>query len=98
MLYRIAQEALQNVVKHAHAEVVEVYLDYAPARTILTIKDNGRGYDPEQKLAGHMGVEIMRERANSAKINLDIDFLIGNGTKINAIWNNLNEKVGDDEF
>ena len=96
VLYRIAQEALQNVVKHAHADIVEIYLDYTPTRTILTIKDNGRGYNPEQKLAGHMGVEIMLERANSAKINLEIESSIGIGTKINAIWNNLSEKVGND--
>ena len=81
VLYRIAQEALQNVVKHAHADIVEIYLDYTPTRTILTIKDNGRGYNPEQKLAGHMGVEIMRERANSAKINLDIEFFDWNRYK-----------------
>lgn len=97
VFYRIAQEALQNVVKHSHADVVEIYLDYNPVRTTLTIIDNGNGYNPEQKFAGHMGVEIMRERAINAKINLDIESSIGNGTKITAIWNNLSDEAGNDK-
>ena len=96
VLYRIAQEALQNVIKHANADFVDIFLDYIPTRTIMTIKDDGSGYNPEQKVAGHMGVEIMRERANNAKISLNIESSIGNGTKITAIWKNLNEEAGND--
>lgn len=96
VLYRIAQEALQNVIKHANADFVEIFLDYNPTRTILTIKDDGIGYNPEQIVAGHMGVEIMRERANNAKISLNIESSIGNGTNITAVWNNSNGEVGND--
>ena len=43
-----------------------------------------------------MGVEIMRERAKSANIILDIESSLGKGSTITAIWNNLNEEVGND--
>ena len=73
VLYRIAQEALQNVVKHSHADRVEIFLDHNTSRTMLQITDNGNGFQADEIVAGHMGVEIMRERANSAKINLEIE-------------------------
>lgn len=96
VLYRIAQEALQNVIKHANASKVEIFLNNSNSKTILQIKDNGRGFQPDQKLAGQMGVEIMRERAKSANIILDIESALGKGSTITAIWNNLNEEVGND--
>ncbi|MAT43697.1 MAG: hypothetical protein CL609_15275 [Anaerolineaceae bacterium] len=96
VLYRIAQEAMQNVLKHSYADKVELILNYSPSKTILQIKDNGRGFQPDQKLAGHLGVEIMRERAKSANIILDIESSPGKGSNITAIWENSSDEVGND--
>ncbi len=67
-VFRIAQEALWNVVKHAAATRVEVALTLADGRLRLRVKDNGRGFRPERRranhaLAGGMGLGGMEERA-----------------------------------
>ena len=62
-LYRIAQEALNNVIKHAEATRVDIMLLNQPDRVTLHIRDDGRGFDPQVIPAGHMGISIMAERA-----------------------------------
>ncbi|HEX5163797.1 MAG TPA: histidine kinase [Thermomicrobiales bacterium] len=62
-IYRIAQEALHNVVKHAHATSVAIRLDDGPTGLTLTIHDNGVGFDPSGSFPGHLGLSSMRERA-----------------------------------
>lgn len=62
-LFRIAQEALTNVRRHARATEVELALDYAPRRVRLTVTDNGRGFDPAAVAADRQGIVGMRERA-----------------------------------
>lgn len=81
-LYRIAQEALNNVVKHAGAERVTVWLRLLPACVELEVSDNGRGFDPAAVSAHSLGLGIMRERA--AKIDADflVESVIGEGTTI----------------
>lgn len=68
-LFRIAQEAVINVVKHAHATVATVTLTVAPDRVALTIVDNGQGFDPEALTAApthsSWGLLNMRERAEA---------------------------------
>jgi signal transduction histidine kinase len=67
---RIAQEALTNAVKHAEARHVTIELDHAPEATRLTVRDDGRGFDPEDPALAsglHFGLMGMRERA--AKID-----------------------------
>ncbi len=61
-LYRIAQEALQNIGKHAHATAVEVHLVYTAADVTLTVQDNGQGFDPAAKPNKGLGVQSMHER------------------------------------
>jgi PAS domain S-box-containing protein len=61
-LFRIAQEALHNIVKHAGAQSVEVRLDAAPESLILQVRDDGRGFDTSQSFPGHLGLRSMRER------------------------------------
>jgi signal transduction histidine kinase len=69
VLFRITQEALTNIAKHARATRVVVTLSFSPADVRLTVQDNGRGFDPEQALqrdgrnAG-WGLLGMRERAS----------------------------------
>jgi signal transduction histidine kinase len=62
-IYRIAQEALRNIARHAKATTVDLALLGQGDTILLTIKDNGQGFDPEgEKMAG-LGLASMRERA-----------------------------------
>ncbi|HTE03033.1 MAG TPA: GAF domain-containing sensor histidine kinase [bacterium] len=62
-LYRIAQEALVNVRRHAEATDVEIALQQTPRRVRLSVRDNGHGFDPRAVSAGRHGLVGMRERA-----------------------------------
>ena len=91
-LYRIAQEALNNVVKHAQATRVQVVAkgqcaqDGSCESVILEIEDDGVGFDPEDVPGGHFGVGIMRERAQSFGGMLEVDSGTWRGTKIRVMW------------
>jgi PAS domain S-box-containing protein len=85
-LYRIAQEALHNVVKHAQAGTVSVLLSRRDHHAMLVIEDDGRGFEPEgpaapQSAAG-FGLVSMRERATLVGGELEIDSTPGSGTSI----------------
>ena len=62
-LYRIAQEALNNIVKHAHASEVEIRLEDGEDKITLGVRDDGVGFDPQQAHPGHLGLRSMQERA-----------------------------------
>ena len=85
-LYRIAQEALNNIVKHARASKVEVSLSSKGQQLHLRISDNGRGFDPQAIPVGHMGVGIMRERAAAINATLNVESRVGSGTDIVVVW------------
>lgn len=97
-LYRIAQEALNNVVKHAGASHVEVALSCIPApeRTPqgdgprgcveLTVADNGSGFDPLAVAPESLGLEIIRERARTVGALLNIESKRGEGTTVVVRW------------
>ena len=85
-LYRIAQEALANVARHAGATRVAVSLRATPEQVELRIADDGRGFDPAAVPAGHLGVGIMRERAEAVGAALRIDSRGGQGTQVVATW------------
>ncbi|MFX1380791.1 MAG: GAF domain-containing protein, partial [Promethearchaeota archaeon] len=78
-LYRIAQEALNNVVKHAHASQVEVLLrdvtdPTGGGRAVeLCVRDNGQGFDVKDIPPHHLGLGIMRERAEAVGAHLQIE-------------------------
>lgn len=61
-LYRILQESLTNITKHADAKKVVVELQQQAGRIDLSIEDNGTGFDPTQNTTG-FGLQGMRERA-----------------------------------
>jgi PAS domain S-box-containing protein len=84
-LYRIAQEALNNVFKHAKASEAVVTLRMADS-VRLTIADNGAGFDPSTVTADHLGVKIMRERAEAIGAKLSIYSEPGEGTQISVVW------------
>jgi PAS domain S-box-containing protein len=86
-LYRIAQEALNNVVKHAGATEVVVRLHAADSDVTLFVQDNGTGFDPTvAPPAGHFGVNIMRERAQQIGAALDITSEPGSSTRVTVHW------------
>ena len=81
--YRIIQEALTNVVKHAHATQVDIILMKRAEQLVLIIEDNGIGFDPQAiPDNGHLGVFGMRERAQMIDGNLVIESTPGKGTTI----------------
>jgi PAS domain S-box-containing protein len=85
-LYRIAQEALNNVVKHAHAERATVLLRYQRHGLLLRVEDQGSGFEPSQVPAGHLGVGIMHERAHGVGARLNLRSAPGRGTRISVEW------------
>ena len=85
-MYRIAQESLNNIAKHAKATQVKVMLDCTPEEVTLCIQDNGRGFNPDNIPQDHLGVSIMKERAESIGAQLTIKSKIQQGTEITAIW------------
>ncbi len=81
-LYRIAQEALHNIVKHARASRVSLRLAASGEVIELEVRDNGIGFDPAAPFPGHLGLRSMRERATRLHGSLDIDGAPDSGTRI----------------
>ena len=84
-VFRIAQEAVTNVVKHAHAKKIDVTLDIQPRKLNLTIADDGCGFDEGQAFAsarGHFGLIGMRERAKRLRGDLRLESHAGGGTRV----------------
>src|SRR5262249_18515445 len=87
-LFRIAQEALNNTVKHARARSVRIRLKVGPESARLTVQDDGQGFDPEHcdeaDTREHFGLVGMRERARLLGGTLHIQSAPGVGTRIEA--------------
>jgi PAS domain S-box-containing protein len=79
-MYRIVQEALHNVVKHARATTVTLRLAQEERMLVLEVSDNGRGFDTEASFPGHFGLRSMQERAASLGGTLSIMSAAGQGT------------------
>jgi PAS domain S-box-containing protein len=85
-LYRIAQEALNNVAKHAQASQVQVRLTCEPGHVTLEISDDGWGFNPDQIKSGQLGLGIMQERATAISAELILQSQHGEGTTVTVIW------------
>jgi len=85
-LYRIAQEALNNVAKHAKASQATVSLCCGPDAVELCIVDDGQGFDSSRVPPDHLGVGIMHERAAAIDAQLTVESEIGEGTRVTVIW------------
>jgi signal transduction histidine kinase len=84
-LLRIAQEAITNAVRHGEADTITISLHYDPSFVSLSIRDNGRGFDPAAVLAngiGHFGLRSLRARATKIGARPDIQSAPGQGTVI----------------
>jgi signal transduction histidine kinase len=80
-LYYTVQEALHNVRKHADARRVSLSVDIGPRVICLTIRDDGKGFDPVQTPEG-VGIRHMRERALSLGGNFSLHSAPGQGTEL----------------
>ena len=94
VLYRVCQESLNNVAKHSGASAASVTLRYMPAiegkgGVELSVRDNGHGFDPAAVGADHLGLGIMRERAESIGGECIIRSQPGVGTEVTIIWTDL---------
>jgi signal transduction histidine kinase len=83
-LYRIAQEALHNTFKHAHATRADLKLDCDAEGIVLEVSDNGAGFDPSEDFSGHLGLKSMHERVARLGGALQIESTPGEGTRIRA--------------
>jgi PAS domain S-box-containing protein len=92
-LYRIAQEALHNVVKHAQAGQITLRLYEIDSHVLLEIKDNGMGFDPDATFPGHLGLHSMRERAHLFGGDLSIKSAPAWGTSVSVSLPTLNKNT-----
>ncbi len=83
-LYRIAQEALTNIAKHARASIVEVILERRPDQVLLIVEDDGVGFDPIATGTADRGFGLlgMQERAALVGATLEIESALGKGTTV----------------
>ena len=82
-LYRVAQEALNNAVKHSHSKRLEVNLKYERGRVFLQVRDFGVGFDPVRDAHG-LGLATMQERLHLLGGTLSIKSISGGGTELTA--------------
>jgi signal transduction histidine kinase/ligand-binding sensor domain-containing protein len=96
-LYRIAQEALNNALKHAQAEQIQVQLRQEGGGVILDIADDGVGFDPATVgTHGGVGLAAMAERAADLGAKLEIESEAGFGTKVAVVWRDDERWTVDD--
>jgi PAS domain S-box-containing protein len=84
--YRIAQETFNNIAKHARANQVTVVLESVPNKFMLSIHDNGIGFDLETVNAEKFGLKIMRERAEAIGADLMVESSPNRGTLVSLMW------------
>jgi signal transduction histidine kinase len=83
-LYRIAQEALHNAVKHARPRVLTLALEEVGGELRLSVADDGKGFDAGGAFPGHLGLHSMRERAEGIGAALALESAPGRGTRVVA--------------
>ncbi|MEZ5118751.1 MAG: sensor histidine kinase [Candidatus Nanopelagicales bacterium] len=82
VLYRVAREAIVNVIKHADASAVRVELEQRPHEVVLTVVDDGRGFDPDRARRGHLGLRLMDDLVASIGGRLMVRSDHGSGTTV----------------
>jgi signal transduction histidine kinase len=95
--YRITQEALNNIAKHADATTTRIRIDCHPEDVLLFIEDDGVGFDLEAASTEGLGLGIMVERAANVGSQLKIDSQIGKGTRLKVSWQKVNNKEHKDD-
>ena len=83
LVYRVARESLYNAEKHAQPRNVDVRLTRQKSMTVLTVTDDGRGFEPtSQPAAGHFGLKLIRDTVAEAGGTFLVDSGIGHGTRV----------------
>ncbi|MGD8752374.1 MAG: histidine kinase [Anaerolineales bacterium] len=95
--YRVAQEAINNIIKHAQATQVELTLRCDGDSLTLNICDNGIGFDQGASYLGHLGLHIMRERIEQIGGSLQIESHLGEGTLVRLSISSLHTASNDTE-
>jgi signal transduction histidine kinase len=86
MVFRIIQEAINNIIKHANASIIDIEIEYTIANISYKIKDNGCGYDVvAKKTSATCGLKNMKNRASLIGAHLEITSTISTGTIINIL-------------
>jgi PAS domain S-box-containing protein len=96
-LYRIAQEAVFNAVKHSRGKHITIHLAERDGRVTLTVKDDGVGIHPDKLRESDMGLHIMKYRANMINGKLDVRRGPRGGTLVTCTVENGKEKRGNRE-
>ena len=86
VFYRIAQESLNNIMKHAMPTQIDLELRCTPEAVEMCITDDGQGFDPDEIPAGHFGVGIMKERASAVGAMCTVTSAKGQGTQVRVSW------------
>ena len=91
VIYRVLQEAMNNVAKHSKTNLVGLYLRKTDGQIELVIEDNGRGFDVENTLSLEntkrgLGLSSMKERTELSRGAFSIESTKGNGTTVKAMW------------
>ncbi|SFQ60924.1 Histidine kinase-, DNA gyrase B-, and HSP90-like ATPase [Priestia endophytica DSM 13796] len=84
-LFRLAQESITNAIKHADANYVTVKIEVCDSQVILIVKDDGKGFEVEEKKEQSFGIMGMKERVEILDGKLEINSAIGKGTKVMII-------------
>jgi PAS domain S-box-containing protein len=92
VFYRVAQEGLNNIAKHAKASRVEIEFQNDPGQAIMQIIDDGRGFDPQELKGIHYGLRMMQERAKTIGAQLSINSQPGHGTWLQLSWKKKEKK------
>ena len=103
VIFRIVQEAMNNIVKHANAKTIVLELDHSDSGLLLSIKDDGCGFNKDRLIKKQIsvsnndttpprcnfGLSSMRERAESTSGDFFIETVANVGTRINVIWDSV---------
>jgi signal transduction histidine kinase len=92
-LYQIAKETLSNSLAHAHATEIAIELAPADDGVVLTLRDNGVGFDPAIEKEGHFGLHIIRERADAIGADIYVDSAPGEGSRVTVLAPASNKHV-----
>ncbi|KAB2336777.1 histidine kinase [Cytobacillus depressus] len=81
-LFRLIQESVQNALKHAEANIIRVGLEIDKSKVVVVVKDDGKGFDQQEKKNDSFGIMGMRERVELLEGRISIDSIVGKGTMI----------------
>ena len=84
--YRIAQEAISNAIKHGKPANINCILREKEQTLEMIIQDDGTGFPIDQVSDDHFGLQIMRERADQAGVDLNVSSQPGSGTSVTVSW------------